>query len=124
MSGVLRWIDNMANTTNQPGIVNSWSLLAFAKTHGQMKVTAPMTHVNSETGEEFTASSCAFIHPTEKDDQGRAKICFVGFSRNLGELSATQIAARQNDLQIVEQANGRYVLCEQGGGWDEVALDI
>jgi hypothetical protein len=114
----------MANTTNQPGIVNSWSLLAFAKSHGQMKVTAPMTHVNSETGEEFTARSCAFIHPTEKDEQGRASICFVGFSRNLGELTAAQIAARQNDLQVVEQANGRYVLCEQGGGLDEVTLNI
>ena len=85
-------------TTNQPGIVNSWSLLAFAKAHGQMKVTAPMTHVNSETGEEFTATSCAFVHPTEKDDQGRAAVCFVGFSRNLGELSAKEIASKQDDL--------------------------
>ena len=114
----------MATNANNIGIVNSWSLLAFARSHGQMKVTSPMTHVNSETGEEFTATSCAFIHPTEKDEQGRAAICFVGFSRNLGELTAAQIAARQNELQVVEQANGRYVLCEQGSGWDEVTLDI
>jgi hypothetical protein len=112
-------------TTNQPGIVNSWSLLAFAKSHGQMKVTAPMTHVNSETGEEFTATSCAFVHPTEKDDQGRAAVCFVGFSRNLGELSAKEIASKQNELQVVEMQNGRYVLCEQGNSsWEDVALNI
>lgn len=112
-------------TTNQPGIVNSWSLLAFAKAHGQMKVTAPMTHVNSETGEEFTATSCAFVHPTEKDDQGRAAVCFVGFSRNLGELSAKEIASKQDELQVVEMQNGRYVLCEQSNSsWEDVALNI
>ena len=110
---------------NNSRIVNSWGLLAFAKTHGQMKVTAPMTHVNSETGEEFTARSCAFVHPTEKDEQGRAAVCFVGFSRNLGELSASEIAAKQNDLQVVELDNGRFTLCEAGGSaWDEVALDL
>ena len=110
---------------NNSRIVNSWGLLAFAKSHGTMKVTAPMTHVNSETGEEFTARSCAFVHPTQKDEQGRAAVCFVGFSRNLGELSASEIAARQNDLQVVELDNGRYTLCEAGNSaWDEVALDI
>ena len=110
---------------NNSRIVNSWGLLAFAKTHGQMKVTAPMTHVNTETGEEFTARSCAFIHPTEKDEQGRAKVCFVGFAQKLGELSAKEIAARQNELQVVEQDNGRYVLCGMGeSSWDEVALNI
>ena len=111
--------------TNNGRIVNSWSLLAFAKSHGTMKVTAPMTHVNSETGEEFTARSCAFVHPTEKDEQGRAKVCFVGFSRNLGEISPAEIVAKQADLQIVELDNGRYTLCEAGSGsWDDVALDI
>ena len=110
---------------NNSRIVNSWSLIAFAKSHGQMKVTAPMTHVNSETGEEFTARSCAFVHPTEKDEQGRAAICFVGFSRNLGELSPAEIVAKQSELQVVELDNGRYTLCEQGNSsWDEVALDF
>ena len=110
---------------NNSRIVNSWSLLAFAKSHGTMKVTAPMSHINSETGEEFTARSCAFVHPTEKDEKGRAKVCFVGFSRNLGELGAAAIAAKQNDLQVVELDNGRYTLCEAGqAAWDEVALNI
>ena len=90
-----------------------------------MRVTAPMTHVNSETGEEFTARSCAFVHPTEKDDQGRAKVCFVGFSQKLGELSPAEIAAKQNSLQVVELDNGRYTLCEEGAGaWESVALSL
>ena len=113
----------MANT-NMPGIKNSWSLLAFAKSHGAMKVTKPSTYVNSQTGEEFTARSCAFVHPTEKDDQGRNAVTFVGFSQNLGEISAAEIAKRQNELQVVELENGRYSLCEVGSGWDEVALNI
>lgn len=104
-------------------IVNSWSLMAFAQSHGRMKVTAPMTHVNSQTGEEFTASSCAFVHPTEKDEQGRASVCFVGFSRNLGELSPAEIAARKDTLQVVELDNGHYTLCEAGEpAWKEVDL--
>ena len=99
--------------------------MAFAQSHGRMKVTTPMTHVNSQTGEEFTATSCAFEHPTEKDDQGRAAICFVGFSRNLGELSPAEIAARKDDLQVVELDNGRYTLCEKGeSGWAEVNLGL
>ena len=111
----------MENTNSR--IVNSWSLLAFAKSHGTMKVTAPMTHVNSQTGEEFTATSCAFIHPSEKDEQGRPKACFVGFSRNLGELSPAEIASRKDELQVVELENGRYTLCEAGNSsWAEVDL--
>ena len=114
----------MANTTNMPGIKNSWSLITFAKAHGEMKVTKPAQYVNSQTGEEFTARSCAFIHPTEKDEQGRPTVCFVGFSRNLGELDASEIAARKDDLQVVELENGKYSLCEAGAGWDAVNLGI
>lgn len=115
--------NNMANT-NMPGIKNSWSLLAFAKSHGDMKITKPSTYINSQTGEEFTARSCAFVHPTEKDDQGRNAVTFVGFSQNLGELSAAEIVKKQNELQVVELENGRYSLCEVGNGWDAVALDL
>ena len=40
----------MANTAQNVGIKNSWSLLSFARAHGRMKV-APF--VNKETGEAF-----------------------------------------------------------------------
>ena len=110
--------------TNMPGIKNSWSLHAFAKSHGRMKVVPSATHINGITGEEFTSSSCAFVHPTEKDEQGRAKVCFVAFSSKLGELSAKEIAARQNELQVVELNSGNYTLCAVGSGWDDVELDL
>jgi hypothetical protein len=118
----------MQNTANNNpanvGIKNSWSLHAFAKLHGTPKVTNSRTFTNSNTGEEFTATSLAFIHPTEKDSEGRALACFVGFSRNLGELTAKEISERQYSLQVVETNAGKFILCEQGSGWDEVSLDL
>jgi hypothetical protein len=116
----------MQNTANNlPGIKNSWSLLAFAKTHGKMSVTQPREFTNSQTGEQFTARSCAFEHPTEMDDQGRHKVCFVAFSRNLGELSPAEIAARKEELNVVEFENGNYSLCAKGSNsWEEVDLGI
>ena len=111
--------------TNMPGIKNSWSLLAFARSHGAMSVTQPREFVNSQTGETFTARSCAFEHPTEMDDQGRHRICFVGFSRNLGELSPAEIAARKDDLNVVELENGNYTLCAKGtNSWEAVDLGL
>lgn len=114
---------DMAN--NNKGIVNSWSLLAFAKTHGRMKVVPASEHVNRETGETFTSGSVAFVHPTEKDDQGRAKVCFAAFSRNLGELTPAEIAAQKDALQVVELTSGNYCLCAVGSNsWEDVDLGI
>lgn len=115
----------MAETANMKGIKESWSLLAFARSHGSMKVTKPQTYTNSQTGEEFTASSCAFVHPTQKDSQGRPAVCFVGFSRNLGELTPAQISARQDELQVVQTMDDKFYLCEPGSGaWEDVNLAI
>lgn len=115
----------MANTVSLPGIKNSFSLMSFARSHGKMQVTKPATHINSQTGEEFTAKSCAFTHPTEKDAQGRAKVTFVAFSRNLGELSPAEIAARKDELQVVEYQNGNFCLCAVGqNAWDDVDLGL
>lgn len=111
--------------TNNVGIVNSWSLVAFARAHGAMKVMPSSTHVNTKTGEEFTSASCAFVHPTEKDEQGRNKVCFVAFSSNLGELSPAEIAARRDELQVAELQSGSYILCQQGSAsWADVDLGI
>jgi len=109
--------------TNNVGIVNSWSLTAFARSHGAMKVMPSATHVNTQTGEEFTSKSCAFVHPTEKDEQGRNKVCFVAFSSNLGEMTPAEIAAQKDELQVVELASGNYSLCKQGSSsWADVDL--
>ena len=103
----------MANTAQNVGIKNSWSLLSFARAHGRMKV-APF--VNKETGEAF--KSCAFV-----DSEGATTL--VAFSSNLGELTPQQIAAQKNSLQIVELESGTYKLCKQGNtSWEDVDLGI
>lgn len=108
-----------------PGIKNSWSFIGFAKTHGQPKLTKPATYTNSQTGEEFTARSVAFVHPTEKDEQGRAAVCFVGFSRNLGELSASEIASRASELQVVQTNEDKYILCGSGtNSWEDINVEF
>lgn len=113
------------NAANQ-GIANSWSLMAFAKSHGKMSITNESTHINSATGEEFTSRSCAFTSPTEKDEQGRSKVTFVAFSSKLGELSAAEIVARKDELQVVQFAeSGNYTLCAQGANaWEDVDLGL
>lgn len=95
------------------GIKNSWSLVDFAKSHGQMKVTNEL--VNSNTGETF--KSCAFV-------DGNA-ITLVGFSSNLGELSPAQIKDQKDNLQVVELESGNYKLCKRGSdSWDSVDLGL
>lgn len=103
---------NANNNQNNVGIRNSYSLLAFAKSHGKMQVGK---FVNKETGEEF--SSCIFTNP---EDQSR---CFVSFSQNLGELSAREIADRKDSLQVVELETGNFKLCNVGANnWQDVDL--
>ena len=110
---------------NMPGIKNSWTLMAFAQSHGAPKLTQPREFVNSQTGETFTSRSVAFEHPTELDEQGRHKVCFVGFSRNLGELTAAEIAARKDELNVVEYENGNFGLCARGvNSWEDINLGL
>lgn len=100
-------------------IVNSWSVKGFRNERGAMKIAGPF--VNSETGETY--KSLAFEHPTKKDDQGRNEVCFVSFSKKLGELNAEQLKARHQDLQIVENEEGRFSICEKGeSSWVEVDI--
>jgi len=98
--------------TQSVGIVNSWSLISFARMHGQMKV-APF--VNSQTGEAF--KSCAFVDGGE--------VTLVSFSSNLGELTPQEIADLKDELQVVELETGSYKLCKQGNSsWEDVDLGL
>ena len=90
------------NTSSNIGVTNSWSLLSFAQTHGQMKV-APF--VNRDSGEVF--KSCAFV-------DSENNVTLVGFSRNLGELTPAQISSMKNELQVVQLTSGSFKLCRQG----------
>lgn len=103
----------MANTAQNVGIKNYWSLLSFARAHGRMKV-APF--VNKETGEAF--KSCAFV-------SSEGDTTLVAFSSKLGELTPQQIAAQKDNLQVVQLESGSYKLCKQGtSSWADVDLGL
>jgi hypothetical protein len=95
----------------EKGIKASWSLIAFARTHGKMAI-APL--INKETGETF--KSCAF---TNGDN-----VTFVNFSSKLGELSSADIVRMKDDLQVVQLESGTYKLCKTGSTWEEVDLGL
>ena len=104
----------MVNTAQNVGIKNSWSLLAFARTHGKMQVG---DFVNKETGEAF--KSCIFTNP---EDNSR---CFVAFSSKMGELSPREIMEQKDNLQVVELESGNFSLCKQGANaWEDVELGL
>ena len=97
----------------EKGIKNSWSLIAFARSHGRMKV-APF--VNKESGEAF--KSCMFLN-----DNGDIT-AVVNFSSKLGELTPQEIASRKDDLQVVELTSGTFKLCKAGDAWEDVDLGL
>jgi hypothetical protein len=95
----------------EKGIKASWSLIAFARTHGKLSI-APL--VNHDTGEAF--KSCAF---TNGDN-----VTFVNFSSKLGELTGADIVRMKDDLQVVQLESGTYKLCKSGSTWEEVDLGL
>ena len=101
------------NNANNQGIVSSWSLIAFARSHGKMQVGE---FANKETGEVF--KSCIFTD----NDQNR---CFVAFSSKMGELSPREIAAMKDELQVVQLESGNFSLCKVGANtWEDVDLGL
>ena len=102
----------MTQQNNNQRIINSWSLIAFAKTHGKMQVGE---FANKETGETF--KSCIF-----SDGESR---CFVAFSSKMGELTPREIAQQKDDLQVVQLESGNYSLCKVGqNAWEDVDLGL
>lgn len=105
---------------NKNNIVANLTFMAF----GKMKKTAKLQiadFVNSETGETF--KSLVFTSITGDKT-------FVAFSKKLGVLTKTELAAQKADLQVVEMApdaNGKvhYVLCKQGANiLEDVDIDF
>ena len=94
-------------------IKNSWSLIAFAKQFGPKMQVGEF--VNKETGEDF--KSCIFT-----DGETRT---FVAFSSKMGPLSPKEIAAKKDELQVVQLESGHYSLCKQGENtWEDVDLGL
>ena len=105
----------MANTAQNVGIKNSWSLLSFARTHGKMQVG---DFVNKETGEAF--KSCIFTGPADQNNK-----TFVAFSSKMGELTPREIIEQKDNLQVVELESGNFSLCKQGANaWEDVELGL
>ena len=95
-------------------IINSWSLIAFAKAFGPKMQVGDF--VNKDSGEEF--KSCIF---TAADDTKT----FVAFSSKLGTLTPREIAAQKDDLQVVQLESGNYSLCHKGAEtWETVDLGL
>ena len=101
-----------------PGIKNSWSFIAFAQAHGKPKLTKAKEFTNSQTGETFTARSVAFV-----DQENH--VCYAGFSKKIGDMDAEGIAQNADNLQVVEQTNGKYVLCNKGENtWEDIDITL
>lgn len=100
-------------TTSNNNIKNSWSLIAFAKKFGPKMQVGEF--VNKETGEDF--KSCIFTNGETRT--------FVAFSSKMGVLSPREIAAKKNELQVVQLESGHYSLCKQGENtWEDVDLGL
>lgn len=109
----------VANQGNaNQGIVNSWSLMAFARSHGRMKVMeTTVKNDPARLGEKF--KTCVFVDPNDSKN-----FCYVGFSRNLGELTPAQIAAQKADLQVVQLESDHYILCKAGAFQNAEDVDL
>lgn len=109
----------MSNTNSNLNlnIVDSWSLMAFAMSHGKMHVKECIVKNDKERlGEIF--KMCFFENPNT------GKITWVRFSRNLGELTPTEIAARKDSLQVVELVDGKFSLCQKGSITNAEEVDL
>lgn len=93
-------------------ILQSWSLLEFAKNYVKMQVG---NFVNSNTGEEF--KSCMFIKKDGSYD-------YVGFHSQLGELTPAEISERKKELKVGLTESGKYVLYDHIDDWEIVDLGL
>lgn len=97
---------------NNTSILQSWSLLEFAKNYVKMQVG---NFVNSNTGEEF--KSCMFIKEDDTYD-------YVGFHSQLGELTPAEISERKKKLKVGLTELGKYVLYDHIDDWENVDLGL
>lgn len=93
-------------------ILQSWSLLEFAKNYVKMQVG---TFVNSTTGNEF--KSCMFLKEDGSYD-------YVNFHSQLGELTPAEISKRKKELKVGLTQSGKYVLYDHIDDWENVDLGI
>lgn len=99
-----------AQELSRDDIKQSWSLVDFARIHGRMSICTCF----KKDGSNF--KSCRF---SNKDGY-----FFVAFSKELGILSASEIAARKKDLLVVLKKSGDYILCSSDEVLNEDPVDV
>lgn len=108
--------DNVVEEASAEGantsILQSWSLLEFAKNYVKMQVG---DFVNSNTGEEF--KSCMFLKEDGSYD-------YVNFHSQLGELTPAEISKRKKELKVGLTQSGKYILYDHIDDWENVDLGI
>lgn len=97
---------------NNTSVLQSWSLLEFAKNYVKMQVG---NFVNSSTGEEF--KSCMFIKEDGSYD-------YVRFHSQLGELTPAEISKRKKELKVGLTESGKYILYDHINDWENVDLGL
>lgn len=103
--------EEYAEETNT-SILQSWSLLEFAKNYVKMQVG---NFVNSNTGEGF--KSCMFLKEDGSYD-------YVKFHSQLGELTPAEISKRRKELKVGLTQSGKYVLYDHINDWEIVDLGL
>nr|DAU82415.1 MAG TPA: hypothetical protein [Crassvirales sp.] len=103
--------EEYAEETNT-SILQSWSLLEFAKNYVKMQVG---DFVNSNTGKEF--KSCMFLKENGSYD-------YIGFHSQLGELTPAEISKRKKELKVGLTQSGKYVLYDHINDWEIVDLGL
>ena len=91
-------------------IRHSWPLIDFARIHGRMSVCS----IFGKDGSKFR--TCRF-----SNNDG---YFFVAFSKEIGVLSASEIAERRNDLLVVLKESGDYILCSSDEVPNEDPVDL
>ena len=104
-------LEEPAEETNS-SILQSWSLLEFAKNYVKMQVG---NFVNSNTGEEF--KSCMFTKEDGSYD-------YVGFHSQLGVLTPAEISKRKKELKVGLTQSGKYILYDHIDNWENVDLGL
>lgn len=98
----------------QKGIREASSFLAFARANGPQVQLG--SFANKKTGEIF--KSLILTNP-------EGERTFVSFSSNLGELSARELKAMKDSLQVVQlNDSDNWILCKQGNSWETVDLGL
>lgn len=97
---------------NNTSILQSWSLLEFAKNYVKMQVG---DFVNSNTEEGF--KSCMFLKKDGTYD-------YVGFHSQLGVLTPAEISERKKELKVALTQSGKYVLYDHIDDWENVDLGL